>query len=30
MKKLMEDHRKMFGEFEVIDYVDEDEIQFSS
>ncbi len=27
MKKLMDDHRKMFGEFEVIDFVDESEIQ---
>ncbi len=27
MKKLMEEHRKRFGEFEVIDFVDEAEIQ---
>ncbi len=27
MKKLIEDHRKMFGAFEVVDFVDEAEIQ---
>ena len=27
MKKLMEDHRKRFGQFEVIEWVDQDEIQ---
>jgi len=27
VKKLMEDHRKLFGSFEVIDFVDESEIQ---
>lgn len=26
MKKLLEEHRKLFGSFEVIDFVDEDEI----
>lgn len=27
MKKLIEDHRKRFGEFEVVDFVDTDEIE---
>ncbi len=27
MKKILEDHRKLFGEFEVIDFVDTDEIE---
>jgi hypothetical protein len=27
VKKLIQDHRKQFGEFEVIDFVDEDEIR---
>ena len=27
MKKLMDEHRKRFGEFEVIEWVDEDKVR---